>query len=164
MNEVTSPLAQPVEQKVCITQEALLTMPADDYMNDDQLYFFKCYLNDQLSEIREEIHQARERLAPDNSVGDEADLASNAEMQQLDIRIIERKTKLARKIESALRRIDNHDYGYCVETGEPIGIPRLLARPTAMLSINSKEHQEFHEVTDGYSNLGKDSTLPPDED
>ena len=145
-----------------ISEAELLKMPANKYMSAPQLKFFHQMLQSQLNELIEEIEEARDRLNnPIQNIGDDADQASKFEMQQLDIRIIERKTKLARKIESALRRIESGNYGYCIETREPIGLGRLLARPTATLSINSKEHAEFHEQTVGTSELGKEDDTPP---
>ena len=95
-----------------------------------------------------EIQAAKDRLKTPPESGDEVDMAAHVEAQQIDIRIVERKTKLLVNIEGAIRRIDEDDYGYCTETGEPIGIERLLVRPTATLCITSKEVHEAKERTE----------------
>ena len=69
-------------------------------------------------------------------------MGSAEEHRQWQLRMLEREKKLLDKIDEALDRIANGDYGYCEETGEPIGLRRLLLRPTATLSIEAKERQE----------------------
>ena len=105
-------------------------------------------------DLKKEISNARESMLASGDVGDSLDLASDAEILQLSLRTTERKTKLLHKVEEALIRVDNNTYGFCVESGNPIGLKRLLARPTATLSIDSKEQQEFHERTEGISEIG----------
>ena len=138
-----------------LTEDELLAMPESDYMNVSQKQYFRKILSGMHSSLKDEIHQARKEMSAPTDVGDELDLASNAEMLQLNLRTTERKTKLLHKIEAAISRIDNGVYGYCIETKAPIGLERLLARPTATLSIDSKEQQEFHEKTEGTSSIGE---------
>lgn len=76
---------------------------------------------------------------------DEADLASREEQRQWQLRLLEREKKLLDKIDEALERLARGDYGWCQETGEPIGLRRLLLRPTATLCIEAKERQEKRE-------------------
>ena len=128
-----------------LSEEKLLEMPESMYMDQLQLDFFKLRLEEMRESIIEEIQAAKERLKTPTGSGDEVDMASQVESQQIDIRIIERKTKLLANIEKAILRIDDNEYGYCTETGEPIGIPRLLVRPTAVLCITSKEVHEAKE-------------------
>lgn len=142
-------------EREILTEDELLSMPESDYMNVSQRQYFRKVLSDMYSSLKEEIHQARQEMNAPTDVGDELDLASNAEMLQLNLRTTERKTKLLHKIEAAIARIDNGVYGYCLETKAPIGLERLLARPTATLSIDSKEQQEFHEKTEGTSSIGE---------
>ncbi len=138
-----------------LTEDKLLAMPESDYMNASQKQYFRGLLFDMYESLKNEIHQARSEMNAPTDVGDTLDLASNAEILQLNLRTTERKTKLLHKIEAAISRIDNGVYGYCIETKTPIGLERLLARPTATLSIDSKEQQEFHEKTEGSSSIGE---------
>lgn len=132
-----------------LTEQELLKMPEEDYMNEAKLAFFKNLLIKEAEELMVTIESARKSLADNESEADLADVATKQEMQQLHLRTVERQSKLLRKIREAIRRIDEGEYGYCEETGEPIGIPRLLARPTATMSIQAKEAQEYKERTEG---------------
>lgn len=140
--------------KIQLTEKKLLAMPDSEYMNLDQREYFRNLLMEMQSKLKSEIDAARVNMHASSDVGDSLDLASNAEMMQLSLRTTERKTKLLHKVEEALIRVDGGTYGYCVETGQAIGLKRLLARPTATLSIDSKEQQEFHERTEGKSDIG----------
>ena len=116
-------------------------------MAKEQLEFFSAQLNDQKSEALTEIEDARQRLRVPPECKDEADRASFEMDSQLYLRIVDRKSKLVRKIDFALRRIKTGEYGYCMETGEPIGLERLLIRPTAEFCADIKyikEDQEKH--------------------
>jgi len=73
---------------------------------------------------------------------DPSDRATLEEEYTLELRTRDRERKLLKKVEKSLRMIDDSSYGYCEETGEPIGIPRLLARPTATLSLEAQERRE----------------------
>jgi len=101
------------------------------------------------TELEESIASARKALSENETNADPSDIATVQEMQQLHLRTVERQTKLMHKVEQAIDRINTGEYGYCEETGEPIGIPRLLARPTATMSIQAKEAQEYKERTEG---------------
>jgi DnaK suppressor protein len=113
-----------------------------DYMNHEQLDFFRQRLLALKDEITrnalEAAHELREAAAP----SDEADRATLEEEHALALRVRDREDKLLAKIEAALKRIEDGSYGYCAETGEPIGLPRLLARPTATLCIEAQERRE----------------------
>lgn len=131
-----------------LTKEQLLASPPEDYMNEAQLAYFRNLLEQERQEILEGLESTTDHLRNDNTrESDEHDRASLEEEYQLELRIRERETRLLRKIDEALHRIDTGEYGYCEETGEPIGIPRLLARPTATLSIEAKERAEVAERT-----------------
>ena len=140
--------------KTQLTEKQLLAMPDNEYMNLEQREYFRHLLMEMQSKLKSEIDAARVNMHAPSDVGDSLDLASSAEMMQLSLRTTERKTKLLHKVEEALIRVDSGTYGYCVETGQAIGLKRLLARPTATLSIDSKEQQEFHERTEGKSDIG----------
>ena len=137
-----------------LTEKELLKMSDDDYMGKQQRIFFKNMLTNMQEDLKKDINEARNSMLASGEVGDSLDLASDAEILQINLRTTERKTKLLHKVEEALIRVDNGTYGYCIESGYPIGIKRLLARPTATLSIDSKEQQEFHERTEGVSDIG----------
>ena len=143
------------KDNVVISEKDLLKMADNDYMNPIQRQFFKKILIDMQEDLKKEISSARESMLATGDVGDSLDIASDAEILQLSLRTTERKTKLLHKVEEALTRIENGTYGFCVESGNPIGLNRLLARPTATLSIDSKEQQEFHERTEGTSEIGE---------
>ncbi|MEA3641395.1 MAG: RNA polymerase-binding protein DksA [Lamprobacter sp.] len=96
-----------------------------------------------LDEAQETLEQLRDDSHRD--VGDEIDRASREASQALDLRTRDRYRKLVRKIDAALARIDNGSYGYCEETGEPIGLARLEARPIATLSVDAQARQELRE-------------------
>lgn len=130
-----------------LTEEQLRAMPEDDYMNEEQLAFFRERLLAQRAEIEADIERARSELSAAENEPDELDRASAEEERWLSLRISEREGKLLRKIDEAIERIDNGTYGYCEDTGEPIGIPRLLARPTATLSAEAKTRREQLEKT-----------------
>ena len=131
------------------TKEDLIAMPESEYMNEDQLAYFLELLQTTRDELLKEIAEAKENLTVKEDMPDPLDLAAHQEMFQLNLRTTERKTRLLHKVETAIQRIHDGSYGYCSKTGEPIGVPRLLARPTATLCIDSKEQQEHHEKTEG---------------
>ncbi|MCF6767521.1 TraR/DksA C4-type zinc finger protein [Thiotrichales bacterium 19S11-10] len=134
-----------------LTEAKLLAMTEDDYMNDEQLGFFRHLLEEHKNELVLSIEEAKKNLSEAEHNIDLNDVATQQEMQQLYLRTVERQGKLLRKVESAIKRTESGDYGYCEVTGEPIGLRRLLARPTATLSIQAKEIQEHHEKTEGTS-------------
>jgi len=133
-----------------LTEEELLNMPDEAYMNAQQLEFFRQRLLAQREEIEKDIARARNELSSGENEPDELDRASAEEERWLSLRISEREGKLLRKIDEAIQRIDDGDYGYCEDTGDPIGIPRLLARPTATLSAEAKTRREQLEKTQGH--------------
>jgi len=125
-----------------MTREELLAMPARAYMNKAQLTYFRERLLEMREEILADIHAAREDLQQNDRAADELDRASAEEARRLTMRVQEREQRLLHKIDQALQRIESGEYGYCEQTGEPIGLPRLLARPTATLCIEAKERLE----------------------
>ena len=140
-------------QKKILTKEQLLKMPDSKYMNQDQLNFFEELLKEQAVELESSIMQAKQALAESDQEIDLNDVATKQEMQQLHLRTMERQSKLVKKVNKSLMLIKEGEYGYCLETGEPIGLQRLLARPTATLSIQSKQAQEHQEKTLGTSDI-----------
>jgi DnaK suppressor protein len=135
-------IVAPRAAKSGLSEAELRAMSADDYMNAAQLEFFRQRLLEMRTEILARESVTKERLHQNESHADPADRASAEEEHFLDLRLREREMTLLRKIEESLRRIANKDYGYCTKTGEPIGISRLLARPTATVCIDIKDRDE----------------------
>jgi len=127
------------------TEEQLLEMPESDYMNDAQLAFFRARLQQMEKEILVNAGETTEHLRETVIVPDPADRATIEEEHALELRTRDRERKLLKKIQQALSSIESGDYGYCEETGEPIGIPRLLARPTATLSLEAQQRRELRQ-------------------
>jgi DnaK suppressor protein len=125
-----------------LTEAELLKMSEKDYMNAAQLAFFKTRLTAMRDEILEKAAETVEHMREIEAVADPADRATVEEEHTLELRTRDRERKLLRKIEESIARIDDGSYGWCAETGEPIGVPRLLARPTATLSIEAQERRE----------------------
>jgi DnaK suppressor protein len=120
----------------------LMAMPDSDYMNDAQLAYFKAKLTVMRDEILENARETGEHLKENEVFADPNDRATVEEENLLEQRVRDRERKLLKKITTALVRIEAGEYGYCLETGDPIGLPRLLARPTAELSIEAQEKHE----------------------
>lgn len=120
-----------------------------DYMNSDQQDFFKSKLEFDKSQLIKRIQTVRTEITElQSNQSDVNDNATADELLNRNLSMVQRQTKLLHKIEQALDRIATGDYGYCEQTGEQIGIPRLLARPTSSLSIEAKENQEILERRD----------------
>ena len=125
-----------------LSEPQIRRMSVADYMNEVQLEFFRRRLLQMREEVLAREVDVKERLHQREVFADPADRASAEEEHWLDLRLRERESLLLRKIEEALRRIKDKEYGYCEVTGEPIGIPRLLARPTATVCVDVKGHNE----------------------
>ncbi len=125
-----------------LTEEQLLSQPEDDYMSEEQLAFFKGVLEIQKDELVQGLEETSSHLQNQERESDENDRATLEEERWLELRIREREGKLIIKIDSAFRRIENGSYGYCDDSGEEIGLERLLIRPTATLSIEAKQRRE----------------------
>jgi DnaK suppressor protein len=127
-----------------MTDADILSMPEDDYMNDVQLAFFKIRLLSLESEMVDNAKKTTQAFQEQdtNYIADPSDRATIEEEYALELRTRDRERKLLQKIRSALESIENGDYGFCEDTGEPIGLKRLIARPTASLSIEAQERRE----------------------
>lgn len=126
-----------------LTAEEILQMSEDDYMDDRQLAFFRNLLVQMEKELRQNADQTTVNLRETTVVPDPTDRATIEEEHALELRTRDRERKLLKKVEAAIRRIDNGDYGYCEETGDPIGVARLMARPTATLSLEAQQRREL---------------------
>ena len=118
-------------------------MSDKDYMNDRQLEFFRNRLTEMEAELRHNAGQTTENLRESTVVPDPADRATIEEEHALELRTRDRERKLLKKVQAAIKRIDEGEYGYSEENGEPIGVRRLLARPTATLSLEAQERREI---------------------
>ena len=127
-----------------LTEAELQAMPDDVYMNDKQLDFFRARLTILKDDLLSNAGQTTEHLREDTTiVPDPADRATIEEEHALELRTRDRERKLLKKITQSLGRIEANDYGFCDETGEPIGLGRLLARPTATLSLEAQQRREM---------------------
>jgi DnaK suppressor protein len=127
-----------------LSEPELLAMPEAEYMNDKQLDFFRARLEQQKADLLSSAGETTEHLREDTSiVPDPVDRATIEEEHALELRTRDRERKLLKKIAQALVRLDSGDYGYCDETGEPIGLQRLMARPTATLSLEAQQRREM---------------------
>lgn len=125
-----------------LSEAKLRKMGESAYMNDEQLAFFRKLLLGMRQEIVDRESDARQRLHDNEIHADPADRATAEEEYFVDMRLRERESRLLRKIDEALGRIQRKDYGYCEQSGEPIGIPRLLVRPTATVCVDIKDREE----------------------
>ncbi|WP_237219090.1 RNA polymerase-binding protein DksA [Rhodoferax aquaticus] len=127
-----------------LSDAELMAMPDSEYMNEVQLAVFRLKLLKLKTDILSNAGETTEHLREDTSVvPDPADRATIEEEHALELRTRDRERKLLKKIEQSIIRIDADDYGYCDETGEPIGVGRLLARPTATLSLEAQQRREL---------------------
>lgn len=127
-----------------LSDAEVLAMPDSEYMNAVQMAFFRHKLVLLKQEIHASAGQTTENLREDTVVvPDPADRATIEEEHALELRTRDRERKLLKKIEQSIGLIDGGEYGYCDETGEPIGVGRLLARPTATLSLEAQQRREL---------------------
>jgi DnaK suppressor protein len=132
---------------------AELTMPDDyrpsvdeDFMNERQLAYFRLKLENWKAELLDESRNTLEGLQDGTrSIPDIADRASEETDRALELRTRDRQRKLVTKIDAALRRIEADEFGYCEDTGEPISLKRLDARPIATMSLEAQERHERRE-------------------
>ncbi len=129
-----------------MTEGQIRRMPNSAYMNEIQLEYFRARLLQQRLEVLSRQSEVKDRLNQHENFADPADRASAEEEHWLDLRLRERESMLLRKLDDALRRITEREYGYCKVTGEAIGIPRLLARPTAEVCVDVKGQNEHVEA------------------
>lgn len=128
-----------------MTEAELLAQPADAYMNAEQQAFFLDLLLRQREALQARIADEFDVLREQEPSSDPADIGSAEEQRQWQLRMLEREKRLLDKIDHALDTLARGEYGWCRETGEPIGLQRLLLRPTTTLSIEAKERQEQRE-------------------
>lgn len=142
--EVNSVIANAAADNL-LTEAELLAQSEADYMSERQLAFFRNRLHEIERELLSNAGETTEHLRETAFVPDPADRATIEEEHALELRTRDRERKLLKKVQQSLARIDGGDYGWCEETGEPIGIPRLLARPTATLSLEAQQRRELRQ-------------------
>jgi len=129
-----------------VTMDSYKLSDKDPFMCKGQLAYFKLKLETWRSDVMSDSEKTRENLQNNNTPeSDIADRASTETERSLELRTRDRQRKLLAKINAALARIKDGSYGYCIETGEPIGLKRLDARPIALLSIQAQERHEKYE-------------------
>lgn len=133
-----------------MTSEGLLKMSKKSYMCQAQLDYFENLLSEQKNKLLDELDGERLLLGNSTKNSDWLDTATLAEERRMLFRSLERKNNLLNKVNKSLLQLkasseDHPDYGFCEVTGEPIGIERLLTRPTATLTVEAKEQQERNE-------------------
>ena len=136
MNQITN------LPKTLPTLAELLAAPPDDYMSARQLAFFRARLCQERDALLSAAGQTTRHLQDFEATPDPSDRATLEEDHTLELRVRDRERKLLHKIDQALARIEDGTYGWCEESGEPIGIDRLLARPTASCSVEVQERHE----------------------
>lgn len=127
-----------------LSDQDILDMPDSDYMNHIQLEYFKKRLLEAEEEILVNARKTTQAFQEQdtNYIADPSDRATLEEEYALELRTRDRERKLLQKVRKALNSISSGEYGYCEDTGEPIGLKRLLARPTATLTIEAQERRE----------------------
>lgn len=125
-----------------LSDAELLAAPESEYMSEAQLLSFKQRLLDEEKALRDAAESTTHHLQENEAAPDPTDRASAEEEHTLELRVRDRERKLLKKIAQALKRIEDGSYGWCEESGEPIGIARLLARPTASLTLEAQERHE----------------------
>jgi len=132
-----------------LSEKALLAMPGSSYMNTEQLEFFRDLLRRQRQDLLDNATMTIDHLRDGEAEADPNDRATIEEENSIELRIRDRERKMLPRVDAALKRIDNGQYGYCEETGDPIGLRRLLARPTTVFSIEAQERHESRQRIEG---------------
>jgi DnaK suppressor protein len=126
-----------------LTEEEILAAPEEDYMNDEQLAFFRQHLLEMRQSL-EQGNQSEDEVQLDaERAADESDRATQEEQYWIQVRMKERETHLIRDIDKSLHRIRTGEYGFCEDTGDEIGIQRLLIRPTSRYTAEAQARREL---------------------
>lgn len=141
--KTTKPTPSVPADGAMLTEAQILAMDEKDYMNEAQLAFFRARLQQLEKDLLKNAGETTEHLRETVLVPDPADRATIEEEHALELRTRDRERKLLKKVQQSIASIDAGEYGWCEETGEPIGIPRLLARPTATLSLEAQQRREL---------------------
>jgi DnaK suppressor protein len=143
MTKTTKSTPAATTESRLLSEDEIRAMNEKDYMNPAQLAFFKARLQQLEKDLLKNAGETTEHLRETVLVPDPADRATIEEEHALELRTRDRERKLLKKVQQSIASIDGGDYGWCEETGEPIGIPRLIARPTATLSLEAQQRREL---------------------
>ena len=130
------------KQYAGLTEAEVLKQSEAEYMSAAQLAFFKEKLVELRGQILHNATDTGEHLRDNEVATDPSDRATQEEEYTLELRTRDRERKLLKKVDKVIRMVDDGSFGWCEETGEPIGLARLIARPTATLSIEAQERRE----------------------
>ena len=136
-----------------ITEYELLKQGEEEYMSDAQKDFFRARLLDVKKQTEERLQTARTTISQPNISSDPLDEATEEEIRDITLIRIKRDTQVYHDIELALDRLRHDDFGYCEETGVPLGIPRLLANPLARYSTTALMKKEEQGRLEGYGEV-----------
>lgn len=125
-----------------MTEQELLLQPEENYMDDGQLAYFKRVLGEKKASITSRLQSYHSTMKDSIREADVTDLASNEEHRSISLAMMNRDREELKRIDAALERIKDGEYGYCEHTGEPIGLRRLLVNPTTKLSVESMRVEE----------------------
>ena len=131
------------KQYAGLTEAEVLKQSEAEYMSAEQLAFFKEKLVELRGQILHNATDTGEHLRDNEVATDPSDRATQEEEYTLELRTRDRERKLLKKISQSLGRLESGEYGFCDETGEPIGLGRLIARPTATLSLEAQQRREL---------------------
>ncbi len=126
-----------------LTEEEIIAAPEDDYMNDEQLAFFQQRLSDMRQSLINSGNNEQIGNLDTERAADESDRATQEEQYWIQVHMKERETNLIRDIDKAMHRIRTGEYGFCEDTGEDIGIRRLLIRPTSRYTAEAQARREL---------------------
>ncbi len=126
-----------------LTEEEILNASDDDYMNNEQLSFFRQRLLDMRQSLTDPVESEQISSMDTERAADESDRATQEEQYWIQVHMKERESNLIRDIDKALHRIRTGDYGFCEDTGEEIGIKRLLIRPTSLYTAETQARREL---------------------
>lgn len=141
-NTNTKPASHPALAEVMMTDAAMLAMPENAYMNTEQCAFFRQRLENMKTELSHAETRAKEAMRHSEMSADPVDRATTEESHALELLTRDRDAKLFGDVQKAIVRIDSGTYGFCEESGEPIGIARLLAQPTARMTTDAQQRRE----------------------
>lgn len=125
-----------------MNEAELLAMPESTYMNEDQASFFRERLQRELQAAQGAIESVKADFDAVDTPADETDRATLEEERNLAARNVDRLTDSVNRIKASLARIENGEYGFCTETGSEIGLARLLANPTATMTVEAQTRRE----------------------
>ena len=125
-----------------MTEQELLEQPEDAYMDAAQLQYFRLLLQTEMASVKSRVQAVREEVGGLEKAADDVDVAASEQHRQSLLRSLDREASNIAEIRKAIDAIDAGEYGWCGETGEKIGLPRLLSQPRSLLSFEAKQAQE----------------------